>query len=59
MYDFQVSAALPLVSIPSPVGLLVLKIRKSFVRASRVFHSAGLGFSECHGVSACDVSAVV
>ena len=51
MYVFQASATVPFMSIPSPTGFLVLKVRRILVHAFLASHLTLEGFGEFHGVS--------
>jgi len=50
--DFQILAAILVVSIPRPSVSLMLKVSKVFVHASRIFYSSKDGFLEFHEVFA-------
>ena len=50
--DFQILAAIPVVSIPRPSVFLMLKVSKVFIYASQVFHSSKDSFLEFYEVSA-------
>ena len=51
MYVFHTSAVVPLISIPSPTGFVILKMSRILVHTFLASHSFFKGLSEFQGVS--------